>query len=41
MSADRPTPQAGMLPTQLVVAYADELDRLRGTPLTRRMLLRR
>ena len=31
---------AGMLPTQLVVADADELDRLKGTPLTRRVLLR-
>ena len=31
---------AGMLPTQLVVADADELDGLTGTPLTRRMLLR-
>ena len=32
---------AGMLPTQLVVADAAELDGLAGTPLTRRMLLRR
>ena len=31
---------AGMLPTQLVVAEADELDGLAGAPLTRRMLLR-
>lgn len=32
---------AGMLPTQLVVAEADDLGGLTGTPLTRRMLLRR
>jgi hypothetical protein len=31
---------AGMLPTQLVVANADDLGGLQGTPLTRRMLLR-
>ena len=32
---------AGMLPTQLVVADASDLDALAGTALTRRMLLRR
>lgn len=32
---------AGMLPTQLVVAENDELRKLPGQPLTRRMLLRR